>query len=826
MKYTTLKELNTLRNITQDTVNKVTEELNKSFTNGTSADTVEAAFKNLDILIEKSGNHKYFKREGSPGNYKYYYTKEEYDKAHGKKETIKISSAYGDSKFSTRERAINPSGTMTKPENYSVLAMKDGGFVRTTNKRASQFESSGQGKIIGKFDPNQNFRSSEQRISPVSEKKIQYILKYQNDIEGIEDMGSRDWPVDAEFLQSLNDEEINELHNEFKELEDADADRYNEEYVRHGRAEKSINDSLNILKGDDTDIEKGRKDPIGTVRNGRKKVAEGKWVAEKKGGEKKEDNSAFKNMNHGVVNAKGVEIGVSYTDSKNREVKVIGQDWRNNKWDIVVEDKETGQYYRTTRKAVLDGTQSDEEKDATQSRKNEMESQRVLTNEVIAHLENEHGIKPSFVDRMSGNYRIKLGDNEEVAKKVAKKFPGAEAKLAGMPKVWVIKVPFSDSKEVKKSTQEYTEKAENLAELRGELEEFYKAVPIGTVNKHGKIKTAEGWVYQKKGMGANGGKTSTHEEQVAEKKAIRKELKQHLNKLYDTGVTGQKMRITRVDVMNTSIQLQGVDAKLIRIPNKEALSRLKSAIKVSGSGKEGSSAGGDIKSMKKKLSELDGKIKAEKDYHKKLLSDNSPSGRSTINPSKLNKLVSERNALKKQIREKEEGGPVGDGPKLSTKEENYSWGRLITVAKGNGWAAILHPEHQRSIQKLGEGESYNFEDEQGKNWKVTATSEKGKYNLQGTDSRTETYKGHFEMSEVKDWTLREILNDRSTDGGRDLMDRIDEYRGDLEDQPGREEHMDGLRDAVKELKDRFGYEYDISEQEEAYKKAQLANKKK
>jgi len=33
--------------------------------------------------IEKSINHKYFKREGSPGNYKYYYTEEQYKKEKG-----------------------------------------------------------------------------------------------------------------------------------------------------------------------------------------------------------------------------------------------------------------------------------------------------------------------------------------------------------------------------------------------------------------------------------------------------------------------------------------------------------------------------------------------------------------------------------------------------------------------------------------------------------------------------------------------------------------------------------------------------------------------
>ncbi|MFA5704658.1 MAG: hypothetical protein WC982_14235, partial [Advenella sp.] len=34
-------------------------------------------------LLEKAMGHKYFKREGSPGNYKYYYTEEQYKKAKG-----------------------------------------------------------------------------------------------------------------------------------------------------------------------------------------------------------------------------------------------------------------------------------------------------------------------------------------------------------------------------------------------------------------------------------------------------------------------------------------------------------------------------------------------------------------------------------------------------------------------------------------------------------------------------------------------------------------------------------------------------------------------
>ncbi|NCB02940.1 MAG: hypothetical protein EOM67_12340 [Spirochaetia bacterium] len=42
-------------------------------------------------ILEKGINHKYYKREGTPGNYKYYYTKEEYDKAKGREKEDKGS---------------------------------------------------------------------------------------------------------------------------------------------------------------------------------------------------------------------------------------------------------------------------------------------------------------------------------------------------------------------------------------------------------------------------------------------------------------------------------------------------------------------------------------------------------------------------------------------------------------------------------------------------------------------------------------------------------------------------------------------------------------
>lgn len=69
-------------NLIKTQIDEVVDVLNKSFLDGLiSEETVELDFKNLDQIVEKARSTKYYKREGSPGNYKYYYTKEEYDKA-------------------------------------------------------------------------------------------------------------------------------------------------------------------------------------------------------------------------------------------------------------------------------------------------------------------------------------------------------------------------------------------------------------------------------------------------------------------------------------------------------------------------------------------------------------------------------------------------------------------------------------------------------------------------------------------------------------------------------------------------------------------------
>lgn len=69
---------------------------------------------------------------------------------------------------------------------------------------------------------------------------------------------------------------------------------------------------------------------------------------------------------------------------------------------------------------------------------------------------------------------------------------------------------------------------------------------------------------------------------------------------------------------------------------------------------------------------------------------------------------------------------------------------------------------------------------------------------------------------VKKMTLREVLADKE---GRSVIDSIEERISDLRDNPGRKEHMEDVRSDAKTLKQKFGYDYDISSQEKAFKDA-------
>ena len=48
---------------------------------------------------------------------------------------------------------------------------------------------------------------------------------------------------------------------------------------------------------------------------------------------------------------------------------------------------------------------------------------------------------------------------------------------------------------------------------------------------------------------------------------------------------------------------------------------------------------------------------------------------------------------------------------VSVKKANYSWGKMMTVHHGASTSYPLHPEHQKAIAKLGDGEKTSFKDE-------------------------------------------------------------------------------------------------------------------
>ncbi|MFA5634228.1 MAG: hypothetical protein WC973_03700, partial [Candidatus Dojkabacteria bacterium] len=111
---------NILRNFKETehimTVENVVNTINDNFNKGLIDElTTEQAFEQLDNLLEKG--HKYYKREGGPGNYKYYYTEAEYKKKVGGKKTEGISKESRSESKNIRvgQEVEIPSGLTTDP---------------------------------------------------------------------------------------------------------------------------------------------------------------------------------------------------------------------------------------------------------------------------------------------------------------------------------------------------------------------------------------------------------------------------------------------------------------------------------------------------------------------------------------------------------------------------------------------------------------------------------------------------------------------------------------------------------------------------------------
>jgi hypothetical protein len=168
--------------------------------------------------------------------------------------------------------------------------------------------------------------------------------------------------------------------------------------------------------------------------------------------------------------------------------------------------------------------------------------------------------------------------------------------------------------------------------------------------------------------------------------------------------------------------------------------------------------------------------------------------------------------------------------KLTSNRQSYDWGDVVTVKDGTSWTAVLHPDNIQAVERLKDGQSTIFRDEQNLSWKVTKIPNRDYYNIEGLHNNSQ-HKGNFVLKQgmkhnkplrmsgeptKQEPTLIQVLNDPK---GKRQIEYIEEYIGDLRDQPGRKEHMEGLRDKVDELKHKFNYTYDIKEQEANYKKA-------
>lgn len=68
----------------------------------------------------------------------------------------------------------------------------------------------------------------------------------------------------------------------------------------------------------------------------------------------------------------------------------------------------------------------------------------------------------------------------------------------------------------------------------------------------------------------------------------------------------------------------------------------------------------------------------------------------------------------------------GSSGAATAKTESYSWGKLTKVGNVNE-SAIAHPKDREQIASLADGDSYQYTDEQGKQWKVTRRGEQAAF---------------------------------------------------------------------------------------------------
>jgi len=108
----------------EDIFKSIQEDLNAQ------RDWIEKSFTSEND-IEKSMIHKYFKREGTPGNYKYYYTEADYKagKSHSEESNTKSSTK---TYYKTKDGFQDKQGNEMLPVNFEKITSID---IKATSKK-------------------------------------------------------------------------------------------------------------------------------------------------------------------------------------------------------------------------------------------------------------------------------------------------------------------------------------------------------------------------------------------------------------------------------------------------------------------------------------------------------------------------------------------------------------------------------------------------------------------------------------------------------------------------------------------------------------------
>lgn len=125
------------------------EEFN--YNQGFQKQQASKILKSYGIDIEKALTHKYFKREGTPGHYKYYYTEADY-KA-GKSSSVEPKESKKDKINSEAEKIKNALDSGAKLETMDFfnrteygVKYKEGGYFKITKTNYDKFNSKNYNK--------------------------------------------------------------------------------------------------------------------------------------------------------------------------------------------------------------------------------------------------------------------------------------------------------------------------------------------------------------------------------------------------------------------------------------------------------------------------------------------------------------------------------------------------------------------------------------------------------------------------------------------------------------------------------------------------------